>query len=214
MPGKYESSTAVFDSTGEIRWRLARVWGNRPPVLWLMCNPSNANALIDDPTISRCVNFTKAWGFTSLQVCNVYPWVSSSPEAVKRKIRDARGYDSFEALAPALKRNEGIVRRVALASAMIVAAWGEIAAFDIYTGHFATILQEAGVDLHCLAVGRNGAPMHPLARGRSRIPAGAKPLLWRKSESIPQRLRYSEASTTPKAGRHTGENHDYGETHD
>ena len=34
-------------------------------------------------------------------------------------------------------------------------------------------------DLHCFARSKDGSPVHPVARGRNRIPDHAQPVLWR-----------------------------------
>ena len=50
--------TAVISDDGLYRYRLERVWDDaRPALPFVMLNPSTADALVDDPTIRRCVGF-------------------------------------------------------------------------------------------------------------------------------------------------------------
>ena len=45
--------TATISDDGVYRYRLGRRWDDRSPVLFVMLNPSTADADIDDPTIRR-----------------------------------------------------------------------------------------------------------------------------------------------------------------
>jgi hypothetical protein len=58
-------SNAVISECGRYRYRLYREWAQseRMPIMWVMLNPSTADASIDDPTIRRCIAFSKAWGY-------------------------------------------------------------------------------------------------------------------------------------------------------
>ncbi|WP_020095016.1 hypothetical protein [Methylobacterium sp. 285MFTsu5.1] len=35
-------------------------------------------------------------------------------------------------------------------------------------------------DVHCFGLTADGSPIHPMARGRSRIPDHAQPMLWKE----------------------------------
>ncbi len=60
---------AVIDKTGLYRYLLWREWEvNQPKLVFIMLNPSKADADIDDPTLRRCINFAKSWGCGSLVI--------------------------------------------------------------------------------------------------------------------------------------------------
>jgi hypothetical protein len=63
-------------------WR--RVGESRRRVLFVMLNPSTADAIVDDPTIRRCMGFARTWGFGELEVCNLFAYRSPCPSALLR----------------------------------------------------------------------------------------------------------------------------------
>ena len=78
-PGK--SDGAVISSCNRYRFQLWRIWDTRlPKVLWIMHNPSIADASNDDPTIRRITQFTKDWGYGGLYVGNMFPYRSTDPK--------------------------------------------------------------------------------------------------------------------------------------
>ena len=68
---------------GAYRWALSRTWnsGGRH-LVFLMLNPSTADAAKDDPTIRRCMGFGRAWGYGGIAVVNLYALRSSEPAAL------------------------------------------------------------------------------------------------------------------------------------
>ena len=56
--------SATFSECRKYRYSLWRVWDESLPfVLFIGLNPSTADEIEDDPTIRRCINFTKEWGY-------------------------------------------------------------------------------------------------------------------------------------------------------
>ncbi len=54
---------AEFDATGRYRYMLWRSWDEQAArVGFVMLNPSRADAVVNDPTIRRCLGFAQAWG--------------------------------------------------------------------------------------------------------------------------------------------------------
>jgi len=60
--------SAIFSPCREYRYSLWRKWGGlfapdyKGYVMFIGLNPSTADENRDDPTIRRCIAFTKAWG--------------------------------------------------------------------------------------------------------------------------------------------------------
>lgn len=108
---------AQLSDCGRYRYRLYRCWDSRSelmPVMWLMLNPSTADAAIDDPTIRRCMAFSKAWGYGSMLVGNLYAYRSTDPAALY-------AIDYETAVGP---ENSYHLDLMAQRSAKIVCAWG------------------------------------------------------------------------------------------
>lgn len=66
---------AQLSPDGLYRYRLDRRWGGvltGQRVLWVMLNPSTADHRVDDPTIRRCIAFSRRERFDELRVLNLW----------------------------------------------------------------------------------------------------------------------------------------------
>lgn len=171
--------SAQISPCEQYRWSLSRVWGDDGGrmVCWLMLNPSTADAEIDDPTVKRCIHFSKSWGYDGLVIVNIFPFRSSRPDECKRWIaRENQG-----ARDVIHHKNRPLVVETAKASSMVVAAYG---AGDWYQNEAANLLEditcnrESWPDIYCLGTNKRGRPLHPMARGKLRVPNDQKPILF------------------------------------
>ena len=76
--------TALFSPCGRFRYRLGRRWGASPTVAFVLLNPSTADDERDDPTVRRCVDFARRLGFGGLEVVNLYAYVATDPDDLRR----------------------------------------------------------------------------------------------------------------------------------
>ena len=82
------NGTAVISTCGTYRYVLKRRipcllrWDR--PCLFIMLNPSVANAEVDDPTIRRCMNFAARESCTALTVINLFALRTTDPEQLRR----------------------------------------------------------------------------------------------------------------------------------
>lgn len=53
-------------------------------LLWIMLNPSTADAKYDDATIRKCMSFSKHWGFGLMRVVNLYAFRATDPKDLKK----------------------------------------------------------------------------------------------------------------------------------
>ena len=77
-------STAVISQDGLYRYHLERRWSDAPFLTFVMLNPSTADAEIDDPTIRRCVGFSKREGAGGIAVVNLYAFRATSPADLRQ----------------------------------------------------------------------------------------------------------------------------------
>ena len=164
-----------------MRWTLTRRWGEGPSVCFIGHNPSTADHRIDDPTSRRWQHFARAWGFGGFVAVNIYPYRSATP-AEAREWADWEATSAWD-VRDALWKNEDFVQREAKAAGLVVACWGAILRDEAYADHLLeqiTSEEEPWPDVHVFGLTRGGAPVHPLARGRNRIPDDARPILWKR----------------------------------
>ncbi len=160
---------AIISPCGQFRYQLTRTWDvGAYHLVVVMLNPSTADARVDDPTILRLMKFAQRWGFGGIVVVNLYAYRSSKPEELAE-----RGWGGC--VGPDNERTVLEVIRTAKAhQGWVLAAWGnqgqERASFFIQR------CRAEGVELRCLGLTNSGAPKHPLARGKHRVPDDFEPI--------------------------------------
>lgn len=142
--------TAVISSDELYRYELTRSWGHSPDtdpyVLWVMLNPSTADANIDDPTIRRCIGFTHTWGFKKLVVVNLFALRSPDPKALEK---------ADDPIGPT---NDQFILRAAKSASLIVCAWG---AHKLAGARGRAVKEKLPFPM-CLGKTKDGHPKHPL----------------------------------------------------
>lgn len=166
----HNTGTAVISDCGRYRYRLTR--GQVPFVAWLMLNPSTADAQVDDPTIRRCTRFADRWGYGGIIVVNIYPFRSSSPAECRRWHKN-QGHDEITAQV----ENRGHIRYAESIASLHVVAFGA-GCWDTQDAKFASLLFKGPKPLRCLGTNKHGWPLHPMARGKLRVPDDQRPVPW------------------------------------
>lgn len=142
---------ALLSTCGRYRYNLLRTWGTGPKAVFVMLNPSTADADVDDPTIRRCVGFAKTWGCGSLMVVNLFAY---------RATRPADMLAADDPVGPANNLWLGIAAgRVLATGGVLVAAWGARAP-RARVEQVRAFLDPVGPQHLGLTVG--GHPRHPL----------------------------------------------------
>ncbi|MDP2141346.1 MAG: DUF1643 domain-containing protein [Gammaproteobacteria bacterium] len=147
------NNSAIIASCQQYRYALTRAplaaVVSNPPAVFIMLNPSTADATQDDPTIRRCRGFASSWGANGIVVVNLYGLRATDPAAL------------WQHPDPVGPENDEWIRRFALEAKSVVCAWGTNARAD-RVKTVTSMLIDAGVHLLCLGVTKHGAPRHPL----------------------------------------------------
>lgn len=117
--------------------------------LFVMLNPSTADANVNDRTIKKCIKFARAWGRDAICVANLYAYRSTDPKQLLH-ILDPVGPD-----------NNYWLRCLARRHTHVVCAWGNHAKQE-RVDDFLKLIKGLGVDLWCLGINKSGSPKHPL----------------------------------------------------
>lgn len=144
---------AKISDCGQYRYLLERspesLFCEGAPAVFLMLNPSIADATIDDPTIRRCRRFARDWGRNGLVVANIYAWRATDPSELAR------------AIDPVGPENNQVLRTLAEDHKDIVCAWGANGSPE-RVEEVVALLTGSGARLWCLGTTKAGAPRHPL----------------------------------------------------
>ncbi len=157
--------SAAISKDGVYRFSLNRQWGDRGRIVWIMLNPSTADATVDDPTIRRCIGFTRDWGFGALTVVNLFPLRATDPA-------ELRTHDEPKEI---LKMNLGYIESECGWSAPdhVICAWGTHGALLRRNKLVIDRLTALGVTLNVLGLTEDRHPKHPLY-----LKKDLKPVLW------------------------------------
>jgi hypothetical protein len=170
--------SAAISRCGRYRWWLKREWGDGPAIAWIMLNPARADEQRDDPTIRRVIHFSQSWGFGAATVVNLYPFRSTIPA-------ECRGWtaSSRATFRKQMRENDRTIAEIVQGASAIAAAWGTVGWAQERAELLVADLARAGAPpLQCLGTTLDGSPLHPMARGRKRVPDDRQPIAWPTQE--------------------------------
>ncbi len=100
---------AKFSECEQYRYTLGRRWspgGKR--VCFCLLNPSTADAKVLDPTLTRCHRYALRWGFSAMDVSNIFALRSTDPKGLKL-VDDPIGDQNDAAIVRLAKRADLVV---------------------------------------------------------------------------------------------------------
>ena len=150
-----QPSGAIISRCKIYRYALWRTWDvTLSRVMFICLNPSTADGKVDDPTLLRCMDFAKQWGFGGMQTGNLFAYRSTDPTMLKQ-VKNPIGPE-----------NDKWLHFLSHHAELVIAGWGNDGAFLerdqlVFQNH---------PDLHCLKLNKSGQPAHPLYLKRSLKP--------------------------------------------
>ncbi len=148
---------ATLGGAGRYRYSLERAWDPAGPrALFVLLNPSTADASQDDPTLRRCLGFARTTGAGALEVVNLFALRASDPRGL-RAVEDPLG--------PVNRRAQ---RRAVARADLVILGWGATRFAEREAPRFLACLErwraaiKAPPPVLCLGTTRSGAPRHPL----------------------------------------------------
>jgi len=153
--------SAKFSDSRKYRYTLQRTWNKKLGyIMFIGLNPSTADEKLDDPTVRRCLGFTKAWGYGGLIMMNLFAFRATNPADMEKET------------SPIGPKNDYFLRIMAGYASIKIAAWGTRGGFLQRDKEVVRLIS----DLRVLRLTKNGYPAHPLY-----LPKNLKPIYW-KSE--------------------------------
>jgi hypothetical protein len=145
-----------FSPCQKYRYDLWRVWKQDESFpfafldhrycMFIGLNPSTADDNQDDPTIRRCIQFAKDWGYDALCMTNLFAYRATLPLVMKMQG------------APIGELNDETLIKISKNAGIVVAAWGNHGNFMGRGEQVKKMIP----NLHALAVNKDGSPKHPL----------------------------------------------------
>jgi hypothetical protein len=158
MTAANPAGCALISPCERYRWTLDREVdpSGKTTLLWIMLNPSTADAWKDDPTIRKCRGFTQRLGFHRMRVVNLYGWRATKPHNLRL------------AGDPVGTLNDSHVGFEMNTADMVIVAWGghtlPRSVTPTKAERIRSIVGMAGRSqaLWCLGTTKDGSPRHPL----------------------------------------------------
>jgi hypothetical protein len=145
---------AEISPCGAYRYHLWRIWDRGlPTMVFVMQNPSTADANSDDPTIRKCVGFARSHGYGSISVRNVFALRATDERELLKHSSPFGPCNTEHLLAVSGRWRE----------TRLMLAWGN----EFGGKRLRQYYREAESILltqspYCLGVTKSGSPKHPL----------------------------------------------------
>ena len=124
----------------------------KPPMAFIMLNPSTADEVKDDPTVAKSRRYAKSWGFGEVIVMNAFAYRATDPKNM-RAHPDPVGPDNDEVIRSTV---EHIIGR----DGIIVCGWGNHGLHLERGAKLRTMLKQ--FQLHSFPITKQDQPGHPL----------------------------------------------------
>ena len=157
------NGSAIFDESRQYRYHLTRSriatrHRSQKKLIFIMLNPSSADAEHDDPTLKACTQFAQGWGYSQLHIVNLFAYRTAQPAALTQ-ISDPIGPE-----------NDHYLIHTATVADRIILAWGN---WGLWLNRAQTVINLLGPyrhKLYYLKRNKTQQPCHPLYIRRTTQP--------------------------------------------
>ena len=171
IPYKHPTG-AVISDCGKYRYKLTRkLSDSHKSCLFIMLNPSTADANEDDPTIRRCMGYAIGWGYGELIVVNLFAYRATKPtELYSRLVEDPIGPENHHYVTSAVDQVTRQYLEDPIPNGPTICAWGTHGSFMNQDQTVLGWIESAGVTPMCLQKTKAGHPSHPLYLKKGLMP--------------------------------------------
>lgn len=149
---------ATISACGKYRYVLWRKFRNHgKKILWILTNPSKADSVVDDPTVSRCISISKRENASEIYICNPFAYRATDPKDVREAAKsgvDIVGPKNLDHIYVAMERSD-----------LCIVGWGANGEF-MDSGRkmmeFIDKNKPGRLPVRCLGITKYGHPRHPL----------------------------------------------------
>lgn len=147
--------SAVISADQKYRYLLGREWifssdqvFTATACVFVMLNPSTADAELNDRTITRCIGYATRWGYGILQVVNLFAYRATDPDEL------------VTAIDPVGPDNRIYLEDTIINGGLVVAAWGAHHMAKRQAFEYRDILTAR--PMVALGYNKDNSPKHPL----------------------------------------------------
>lgn len=149
--------SAIISDCKLYRYRLERRFGDGPTLMFVMVNPSTADAEVDDQTIKKCVGFAERAGFGRILVGNKFAFRATDVNRLR---------ETHDPIGP---ENDAHLRSMMFDAARVVVGWGQLSKLPEILRHrwkdVVRLADEQGHTLHAIGTNADRHPKHPQMTG-------------------------------------------------
>lgn len=165
---------AIFSKDYKYRYGLYRVLNKRlvedgafslaRTCIFIMLNPSTADAFKNDPTVTRCVGYAKKWNYDALAVLNLFGLRSTDPKQL------------YESDDPVGNLNDLFIKYWVKGDPIlyfkpdVICAWGNHGSLNNRGQEVLKILKQYNIKSKYLKLTKSNQPAHPLYLKKDLIP--------------------------------------------
>jgi len=138
---------AILSDDRKYRYVLSRIWDETKPYVMIVgLNPSTADETENDPTINKCIEFSKSWGYGGVYMLNLFAFRATLP------------IDMKNAEDPVGIENDNYIKEYSKLCDKVICAWGNDGS---YKNRSKTVLSNLN-NAYYIKLNKSGEPAHPL----------------------------------------------------